>query len=70
MTTVRTYVRTYVRTHVRTYVRTHVCTYVVSINHFYHDTDAEIKLVQDHLNELKVVQTNSGSARTYVVRST
>jgi len=27
---------------------------VVSINHFYHDTEAEIKLVQDHLNELKV----------------
>jgi len=27
---------------------------VVSINHFYHDTDAEIKLLQDHLNELKV----------------
>eukprot|EP00746_Dinoflagellata_sp_MGD_P003726 gnl/MRDRNA2_/MRDRNA2_107220_c0_seq1.p1 gnl/MRDRNA2_/MRDRNA2_107220_c0~~gnl/MRDRNA2_/MRDRNA2_107220_c0_seq1.p1 ORF type:complete len:579 (-),score=131.58 gnl/MRDRNA2_/MRDRNA2_107220_c0_seq1:142-1878(-) len=27
---------------------------VVSINHFYHDTEAEIKLVQDHLDELKV----------------
>jgi len=27
---------------------------VVSINHFYHDTDAEIKMVQDHLDELKV----------------
>lgn len=27
---------------------------VVSINHFYHDTDAEIKMVQDHLNGLGV----------------
>lgn len=27
---------------------------VVSINHFYHDTEAEIKMVQDHLNELGV----------------